>query len=168
MVANHAVHVHPAQGPERQFSVAFEGADETGSHVPFHFRIQQDHERIPGTVRIPEGKGGIERTLPHVAEEVWCDERVIQGCMEIGPLRRRATLDDNLPQLRFPERLGGFQDAVEIAGGRFGQPVAAGRIRIRRRQSYDNGQFLRIVREGQQVAVFPVGLAGEERNGERG
>ena len=149
VVADHAVHIHPAQGPERQFAVALEGADEAVGHIPFHFRIQQDHERIPGPVGIPEGKGGIERTLPDVAEEIGRDERVIQGRMEIGPLRGRAALDDNFPELRFPECLGGFQDPVEIAGGRFRQPVAAGRLRIRRGQAHDDGQFLRFGRESQ-------------------
>ena len=156
VVADHAVHIHPAQGPERQLSVAFEGADEAVGHVPFHLGIQQDHERIPGTVRVPEGKGGIERTLPFVAEEVGGDQRMIQGRIEVRPLRGRSALDDDLSQLCFPERLGSCQDAVEIAGRRFCQPVAAGRLRIRRGQSHDDGQFLRIGREGQQISVFPV------------
>ena len=86
--------------------------------------------------------------------------------MEVCPLRGRTTLDDDLPHLRFPKCLRGFQNAVEIAGGRFCQPVVAGRFRIRRGQANDNGQFLRIGREGQQIAVFSVGLAGKERNGE--
>ena len=160
VVADHAVHIHPAQGPKRQFAVALERADQTVSHVPFHFRIQQDHERIPGSVRVPEGKGGIERTLPDVAEEIGRDQRMVQSRMEVCPLRGRTTLDDDLPHLRFPKCLRGFQNAVEIAGGRFRQPVAAGRFRIRRGQPDDDGQFLRIGRESQEIAVFPVGLAG--------
>ena len=86
--------------------------------------------------------------------------------MEVRPLGGRAAFDDDLPHLRFPKCLRGFQDAVEIAGGRFCQPVEASRLRIRRRQPHDDGQFLRIGRESQQIAVFPVGLAGKEGNGE--
>ena len=166
VVADHAVHIHAAQGPEGQFAVASVHPEEALRLVADHFRIQKDHQRVPAPEGVPERKGGIEGTLPGIAEKIRGNQGMIQGRIEIGPLGGRPALDRYLRKLPFPKGFGFFADAVEVSLRSLRHAVLPGRKGIRRRKPHRHGQLLRSGRKGKHIPVLSIGLTGSEGHGE--
>ena len=173
MVANHTSGFVTGERPYRQLTQAIVVVQEGIHYVSRKFGVDKGLQRMPGTERIPDGKGGIEMPLfqapvlsllvpvqaVHIVNAVGCLESVVE--VGIKHIRGTAFNLDGTQGLR-PTGFCPGQGLVKIRG--FRQPVFPGSFLTGSRKARHQADFLHFVREGEQHFAGPHFQGTHKRN----
>ena len=138
-ISYHAVRLIAHQVPYRQVSLLFVNVVEGGYDVVHLLRMDEGHQRLGGTVGVPEGEAGVilEVSFPddvvvpavlsvHVIEGRRGDHRVVEGGVEDGLGVGVVAPDGHFSELLVPGGTGFGLYGVEVPAGEFGLHVGAG------------------------------------------
>ena len=131
-----------------------------------HLGVDERHERMGGTIGVPEGEGGVELlAVAGIAEERGGRHGVVESGVEDGTVGGCASCHTDLLQLRVPFSVGLSHDGAEVPCGELSLQVGSGSPDAGGRKTYAHLQRLGIV--GKREDGDAIALAGLKADGAR-